>query len=688
MTSNIVKNNNGNFSAGTINVGTLIANIINTVSSIMCATLTATGAVTGASLSAGSGTVSGGTVSATGTVSGGTVSATGAVTGASANFAGTVQTGDIQTSTGDIKHDNGEAILASVQDGATTLYHNNNAKIATTSSGISVTGTAASTTVACGTVSCGTVDSITGTFSRDGERIITNDSATTYVYYNNAVKIATTTAGIDVTGQIDSSTGEFCRNGERIITNDSATTYVYYNNAEKFRTLSNGIRVTGLVDCSSTIDSASGTFQRSGTNVLTYDGVSTTLYNGAVSGMAITNTLISMRSSVGASRFLVYRTTQTVNPSTGSSYYEGIKLYNPINGTYWWTIGHNTNAVPGQQFLFFASNTFNGTTKSVASIVNSRGSAVTMNFTGQHRCLIEGFNCIELMDKVGLIVSANKNKYNNMNIRPGISSITINDSLPVVGIANVDNDQTAFGVISNVEDYSDNSRQYSSGNFDSIYDKEEGDFRLFINSVGEGAVWVSDIGGNLSAGDYITTCTIPGYGKKQTSNVLHNYTVAKITMDCNFAPASVTRKTIKKKTVTKSIQEVANVVTQNITPENVWNATESRWEQIITVSNVMATEDVYDEYDLYDVNGNLLDEKHKVPRMITANVIVNDLDGCNAIQWVDELDEYGNVIYEDEYNLRYLNTDGNTITLTDYNTGTPGIDVFKAAFVGVTYHCG
>ena len=64
---------------------------------------------------------------------------------------------------------------------------------------------------------------------------------------------------------------------------------------------------------------------------------------------------------------------------------------------------------------------------------------------------------------------------------------------------------------------------------------EENDIeRLIINSLGEGGVWVCNINGNLENGDYITTCEIPGYGMLQDDDLLHNYTVAKITQDCNF----------------------------------------------------------------------------------------------------------------------------------------------------------
>ena len=43
-----------------------------------------------------------------------------------------------------------------------------------------------------------------------------------------------------------------------------------------------------------------------------------------------------------------------------------------------------------------------------------------------------------------------------------------------------------------------------------------------------------NINGNLENGDYITTCEVPGYGMLQDDDLLHNYTVAKITQDCTF----------------------------------------------------------------------------------------------------------------------------------------------------------
>ena len=80
-----------------------------------------------------------------------------------------------------------------------------------------------------------------------------------------------------------------------------------------------------------------------------------------------------------------------------------------------------------------------------------------------------------------------------------------------------------------------NQRSYSLGNFVSVYDTEaSASERLVINSLGEGGMWVCNYSGSLANGNYITTSPIKGLGMKQESGILHNFTVAKITQDCNF----------------------------------------------------------------------------------------------------------------------------------------------------------
>ena len=58
--------------------------------------------------------------------------------------------------------------------------------------------------------------------------------------------------------------------------------------------------------------------------------------------------------------------------------------------------------------------------------------------------------------------------------------------------------------------------------------------RLVVNSVGEGGIWICNSNGNIENGDYITSSDYLGYGEKQDDDLLHNYTVAKATIDCNF----------------------------------------------------------------------------------------------------------------------------------------------------------
>lgn len=161
-----------------------------------------------------------------------------------------------------------------------------------------------------------------------------------------------------------------------------------------------------------------------------------------------------------------------------------------------------------------------------AYIVND-SNLTKLNFTGQHRNIAA--DNLNYKNKIGMIVLS-AGEYSS----PNSNSITINESLPKIILSNKRNQKNVFGVISDSEDPDSNIRNYSSGRFVSVYEKDLNDNRLIINSLGEGAIWVCNINGNFENGDYITTCEIPGYGMKQDDDLLHNYTVAKITCDCDF----------------------------------------------------------------------------------------------------------------------------------------------------------
>ena len=59
--------------------------------------------------------------------------------------------------------------------------------------------------------------------------------------------------------------------------------------------------------------------------------------------------------------------------------------------------------------------------------------------------------------------------------------------------------------------------------------------KLNVNSVGEGAVNVCGINGDIKRGNYITSSSIQGKGMKQDDDILHNYTVAKALESVTFS---------------------------------------------------------------------------------------------------------------------------------------------------------
>ena len=154
-----------------------------------------------------------------------------------------------------------------------------------------------------------------------------------------------------------------------------------------------------------------------------------------------------------------------------------------------------------------------------------------LQFTGQHRCIPAVGQVSDYTDHVGKIVSST-GEYDNSDEGLNKTNPSINEALPKVKLSNESNDKRVFGIISDKEDTNDNSRTFSQGSFHTVTPKS--DNRLIINSLGEGGIWVSNYNGNLVNGDYITTSPIDGVGQKQDDDLLHNYTVAKITQDCNF----------------------------------------------------------------------------------------------------------------------------------------------------------
>lgn len=219
--------------------------------------------------------------------------------------------------------------------------------------------------------------------------------------------------------------------------------------------------------------------------------------------------------------------------ATNTSQFNGgiIFVDSAVSVTEYWHIYSNTS---GSDKILRFNSSVGGTTP----YMNSAGSTIQMNFTGQHRTL--GNKNIGI-NQEGLIVSSD-NDY--VNLDNGVSP-TINESLPVISLSNTDYDKKVFGVISNLED-DNNDRNYLMGSFGTTYEKTNYDEqRLIVNSLGEGSIWICNKNGIFENGDFITSSSVVGYGIKQNDDLLHNYTVGKITCNCDFSLIKVPEQQLK-----------------------------------------------------------------------------------------------------------------------------------------------
>jgi hypothetical protein len=356
-------------------------------------------------------------------------------------------------------------------------------------------------------------------------------------------------------------------------------------------------------------------------------------------------------------------------------------------------------------------------------------------FTGQQTCSVSDDTAEE-----GMVVCANQNKYGDKGVTCS-NAITINESTPNVSLSSTAMDKSCFGVIS----------------------RTFGHKHAFINSLGEGAMWVVNTAGPLESGDYITTSNVAGYGQRQDDDILHNYTVAKITMDCDFNPPDIPVQRILKELsnitywyqledatsdaydrteeetyytldrrveVHGHVDEQSNVFVepvhdlelytrtqQNVITEEVYNALPED-ERVLYDSNTFTytqvTElvpEVWADLDGEEQNTYVRDYFNIVTDEVPSETpgavectrtvykkIVNETkvepatpeDYLSEVrqEWVNVLDAHGQLQWEDvpwgetepAYKVRYLDADGKITTRHN--------EVHRAAFVGVTYHCG
>jgi hypothetical protein len=243
-----------------------------------------------------------------------------------------------------------------------------------------------------------------------------------------------------------------------------------------------------------------------------------------------------------------------------------------------------------------------------------------------------------------------------------IPSITINNAWPEVRLASIHNDKSVFGVFNNSSTRND----------------------YIVNSIGEGAMWVCDANGVIENGDYITSSVVPGYGQRQADDLLHNYTVAKITMDCDFTAPMIPKLVKKVQRVETEVECEVKDASGSVIYEEVPVLDESG-------NPIMEVVDVVDE------SGNVVGTREvaKTERKAKTETIIevkteDVLDVNGNVIMTEDRDASGNVIMVPAYEMRYLLADGTQITKEDYDVkkAAGAVPVYRAAFVGCTYHCG
>jgi hypothetical protein len=377
------------------------------------------------------------------------------------------------------------------------------------------------------------------------------------------------------------------------------------------------------------------------------------------------------------SKFSVYTTTQN-DLGTGYEIANGFS-----SNTDQWIMYHPR----GGSLSTYLNFVYGGITRGYINSTTNPGTQ--MNFTGQHRC-IPLYQSLLHEDYIGLLCIITGD-YFNMNTLAK-NEISVNDALPIVDLCHTPGTPLVLGIISNLEDAGE-QRSYSAGAFNSVYEKYLGDNRVYVNSVGEGSLWVTnESGSSFAIGTFLEAGSVPGYARVQEYSGMTNTTVAKTTTSIDFHNLMTTKKVIQTNTLTtlKSVPVYQEKEISETQTTIEYDPATDRYIQKEITNSTTIKEQVEEEVDVYNEQGQIIG-KQKVKKMTTESQttieIVRDADG--KLIFVDALDEQGQPIVEPKFPTRYLLPDGTKITQADYETRIAnGEQAYIAVFIGCTYHCG
>jgi hypothetical protein len=154
---------------------------------------------------------------------------------------------------------------------------------------------------------------------------------------------------------------------------------------------------------------------------------------------------------------------------------------------------------------------------------------------------------------MGLVVSANANAHKT-------------NTAPIVTLSNVYMDKKWYGVVSDQK-------------------TDTNDYDTLVDTKGDTRIWVTDVGGPLESGDLLTTSNVsPGFAQKQGDGALMNYTVAKVTQDCDFTEPM-------QRAVKVPRLELSNV--RYYRHDSSWGTTLEEYEEMIDSKKTTSEESMY-----------------------------------------------------------------------------------------------
>jgi hypothetical protein len=236
------------------------------------------------------------------------------------------------------------------------------------------------------------------------------------------------------------------------------------------------------------------------------------------SNLEINNGILTLGSNVFSSNYINIETELNVNNNITLN--NTVTLSNSLNNTSWKMCNYYVDSNISD--LVFVSNHGNATT------FTDTFTEGLLNFTGQHTVstVIEDFK----EDLIGKIVIST-GVYKDLD---GSDVIRVDECTPVVELSTLEKDSRVFGVISGFEELNKDTRQFKIGNLVFNKNKEKDDIKLVVNGAGEGGLLVCNYNGPIHNGDLLCTSPIEGLAMKQDDDIIHSYTVAKVTCSCDF----------------------------------------------------------------------------------------------------------------------------------------------------------